>query len=61
MRMPIQLSPMSPFVISYQRILYEGQVPGPFITIIAVVYGLSMLAIGGMIFLSAEDELVEQL
>ena len=61
MRMAIQLSPMSPFVISYQRILYDGQVPDVFVTIIAVVYGLSMLAIGGMIFLSAEDELVEQL
>jgi ABC-type polysaccharide/polyol phosphate export permease len=61
MRMAIQLSPMSPFVISYQRILYDGQVPDVFVTITAVVYGLSMLAIGGMIFLSAEDELVEQL
>jgi lipopolysaccharide transport system permease protein len=61
MRMAIQLSPMSPFVISYQRILYDAQVPDMFVTIIAVVYGLSMLAIGAMIFLSAEDELVEQL
>ena len=61
MQTAIQLSPMSPFVISYQSILYEGQLPELFVSIIAAVYGLSMLAIGGMIFLSAEDELVEQL
>ena len=61
MRMPIQLSPMSPFVIGYQSIFYDGQPPDLFVAIIAFVYGVSMLAIGGMIFLSAEDELVEQL
>ena len=61
MRMAIQLSPMSPFVIGYQSILYDGQPPDAFVAIIAFVYGVSMLAIGGMIFLSAEDELVEQL
>jgi ABC-type polysaccharide/polyol phosphate export permease len=61
MRMAIQLSPMSPFVIGYQSILYDGQPPDLFVAIIACVYGVSMLAIGGMIFLSAEDELVEQL
>jgi hypothetical protein len=48
-------------VIGYQSILYDGQPPDLFVAIIACVYGVSMLAIGGMIFLSAEDELVEQL
>jgi ABC-type polysaccharide/polyol phosphate export permease len=61
MQKAIQLSPMSPFVIGYQSILYDGQTPDLFVAIIAFVYGVSMLAIGGMIFLSAEDELVEQL
>jgi ABC-2 type transport system permease protein len=57
----VLLSPMSPFVAGYQSILYDGVWPDPATMIVASVYGLSMFALGTVVFLSLEDELAEQI
>ncbi len=57
----VMLSPMSPFIAGYQSILYDGMWPEATTLIVATVYGLSMFALGTVVFLSLEDELAEQI
>jgi ABC-type polysaccharide/polyol phosphate export permease len=58
---PIVLaSPMSPFVVAYQRLFYDVRWPEPGIWIGCVAYALGALAIGSAVFLAMEDRLVEQ-
>jgi ABC-2 type transport system permease protein len=53
-------SPMSPFVIAYQRLFYDVRWPEPSLWIACLVYAVGALAIGSAVFLSMEDRLVEQ-
>lgn len=53
------LSPMSPFVVAYQRIFYYGIWPGAEVTTVAVVYALAALAIGTAFFLHSDRRFSE--
>jgi len=55
----VVLSPMSPFIVAYQRILYYGAWPGPRLTAVAIVYALGALAIGTAIFLRSDRRFSE--
>lgn len=57
----ILLSPMSSFVVAYQRIFYYGQWPEPAVWAAALIYGLGALIAGMLWFLSLETRLAEQL
>jgi lipopolysaccharide transport system permease protein len=60
-RLMILLSPMSPFVVAYQRIFYEGAWPDPLLWIIGAAYAVTALTLGTLWLMSVEDRLVEQL
>jgi lipopolysaccharide transport system permease protein len=53
------LSPMSPFVVAYQRVLYYGTWPGAQATVVAIVYALGALAIGTAFFLHSDRRFSE--
>ena len=53
------LSPMSPFIVAYQRIFYYGVWPGTGLSAVAVVYALGALAIGTAIFLRSDRRFSE--
>jgi homopolymeric O-antigen transport system permease protein len=55
----VMLSPMSPFVVAYQRVLYYGMWPGTRLTAVAIVYALVALAIGTAIFLRSDRRFSE--
>jgi lipopolysaccharide transport system permease protein len=55
----VLLSPMSPFVVAYQRILYRGTWPGTEVTVLAIVYALGALAIGTAFFLRSDRRFSE--
>ena len=57
----ILLSPLSPFIVSYHRIFFEGAWPEPMLWILASAYTAVSLAIGSTVFLALEDRLGEQL
>ena len=54
------LSPMSAFVVAYQRIFYYGEWPEVSIWVAALAYGVGAFAAGAMWFLSLEERLGEQ-
>lgn len=53
-------SPMSPYVIAYQRMFYDVRWPETSVWIACIAYAVGALAIGTAVFLSLEDRLVEQ-
>jgi lipopolysaccharide transport system permease protein len=53
------LSPMSSFVVAYQRIFYYGIWPGVEVTAVAVIYALGALAIGTAFFLRSDRRFSE--
>jgi lipopolysaccharide transport system permease protein len=55
----VLLSPMSPFVVAYQRIFYYGVWPGTEATVLAIVYALVALAIGTAFFLHSDRRFSE--
>ena len=55
----VLLSPMSPFIVAYQRIFYYGVWPGLTLTAVALVYALGALAIGTAIFLRSDRRFSE--
>jgi lipopolysaccharide transport system permease protein len=57
----IMASPMSPFILAYQRIFYDGGWPDLSTWILAVSYGLGAFVLGALWFRSREDRLGEQL
>jgi lipopolysaccharide transport system permease protein len=57
----ILLSPMSSFIVAYQRIFYEGVWPGVNILTVCGVYAVVMLVGGALWFVSVEERLVERL
>jgi lipopolysaccharide transport system permease protein len=61
LRVPILLSPMSPFIVAYHNIFYDGTAPDVSVWIVAIAYGLTTLAFGTVWFVSVEDHLSEQL
>ena len=61
LRFWIQLSPLSPFVVGYQQAIFEARWPDPVVWILAVTYAAAALLIGGLVFVSREDSIGEQL
>ena len=57
----ILLSPMSSFIVAYQRIFYEGVWPGLSIVMVCALYAVVMFGAGALWFVSVEDRLVERL
>jgi ABC-type polysaccharide/polyol phosphate export permease len=57
----ILLSPLSPFIVSYHRIFFEGAWPEPLLWLLGLAYTAASLAIGSSVFLALEDRLGEQL
>jgi homopolymeric O-antigen transport system permease protein len=57
----LMFSPMTPFVVAYQRIFYYGVWPERGVWAGAVVYGLGLFLIGTLWFVSLEDRIGEQL
>jgi ABC-type polysaccharide/polyol phosphate export permease len=59
-RWPVLLSPMSPFVLAYQQIMYYGRLPDPQVCIVAVLYATVALFGGLAIFTRLQHSFVEQ-
>ncbi len=57
----VLFSPLSSYVLAYQRIFYYGQWPGVAVTVIAVAYAAVSLAAGIALFSRYEREFSEQL
>jgi lipopolysaccharide transport system permease protein len=61
LRVPILLSPMSPFILAYHSIFFDGVAPDASVWAVALAYSMTMLALGTVWFVSVEDDLSEHL
>ena len=59
MRLPVLLSPMSPFVIAWQQIFHDGRVPDLAVWLAATCYGTGMFVLGASMFVMSEDRFAE--
>lgn len=59
-RLPVLLSPMSPFVLAYQQIGYHGRVPDTDVCVMAVTYAVVAFCGGFALFSRYQHEFVEQ-
>jgi lipopolysaccharide transport system permease protein len=57
----LMLSPMTPFVVAYQRIFYYGVVPELRVWAGALVYGVGVFLIGALWFVSIEDRIGDEI
>jgi ABC-2 type transport system permease protein len=57
----ILLSPMSPFVTTYDRIFIDRAWPEPHVALLSLAYGVLSLVIGSAVFRAVEDDLAERL
>jgi homopolymeric O-antigen transport system permease protein len=58
-RLPVLLSPMSPFVIAWQQIFHDGRVPDLAVWLAATCYGIGMFVLGASMFVTSEDRFAE--
>ena len=61
LRLIVLISPMSPFVVAYQKIFYFRQWPEPTVWLVAVTYAVGAFIIGTSLVLAFEDRFTEQL
>jgi ABC-2 type transport system permease protein len=61
LRLIILMSPMSPFVVAYQKIFYFRQWPEPTVWLMAGTYAAGAFIIGTTLVLAFEDRFAEQL
>jgi ABC-type polysaccharide/polyol phosphate export permease len=61
MRLLVLMSPMSPFVVAYQRIFFARQWPEPTVWLMAATYAAGAFVIGTTLVLAFEDRFAEQL
>jgi lipopolysaccharide transport system permease protein len=61
LRLLILLSPMSPFVIAYQKLLFFREWPEATVCLVAVIYAVGAFVAGVALVLAFEDRLTEQL
>jgi ABC-2 type transport system permease protein len=61
LQLPVLLSPVSPFVVAYQQILYYRAWPDGTVWLLATVHAFGAFAIGGLLFLTYEHRFTEQL
>jgi ABC-type polysaccharide/polyol phosphate export permease len=55
----LMLNPMTPFVVAYQRIFFEGRAPGTSEAVLMLLYAVGSLALGFAVFDRLRDSLAE--
>ena len=61
LRLLILLSPMSPFVVAYQKLFFFREWPEPTMWLVALVYAVGAFVVGVALVLAFEDRFTEQL
>jgi ABC-2 type transport system permease protein len=61
LRLSILLSPMSPFVVAYQKLFFFRAWPEPTVWLVAVTYAVGAFVVGVALVLAFEDRFTEQL
>jgi ABC-2 type transport system permease protein len=61
LRLLILLSPVSPFVVAYQQMVFYRSWPESSVWLIASVYAFGTLVVGAVLFLACEERFMEQL
>ena len=61
LRLSILLSPMSPFVVAYQKLFFFRVWPEPTLWLVAVTYAVGAFVVGVALVLAFEDRFTEQL
>jgi lipopolysaccharide transport system permease protein len=61
LRLPLLLSPLSPFVVAYKQMFFYRQWPDLSVWVVATVYAFAAFAIGFALLLAHEDRFAEQL
>ena len=61
LRLSILLSPMSPFVVAYQKLFFFREVPEATVWVVAVTYAVGAFVVGVALVLAFEDRFTEQL
>jgi ABC-2 type transport system permease protein len=61
LRLMILLSPMSPFVVAYQKLFYFREWPEPTLWMVAGTYAIGTFLVGMALVLAFEDRFTEQL
>jgi ABC-type polysaccharide/polyol phosphate export permease len=61
LRLLILLSPMSPFVVAYQKLFFFQEWPEPTVWLVAVTYAVVAFVAGVALVLAFEDRFTEQL
>jgi lipopolysaccharide transport system permease protein len=57
----ILLTPMSPYIVAYQKMFFYQQWPGPMVWVLAVGYAVGAIAAGSAMMLAHEDKFSEQI
>lgn len=60
LRLPLLLSPLSPYVVAYKQMFFYGEWPDRSVWIVAAAYAFGALAIGSALLLAFEDRFAEQ-
>ena len=61
LRLLILLSPMSPFVVAYQKIFFYNEWPEPTVWLVATIYAIGTFVAGAALLLAFEDRFTEML
>jgi ABC-type polysaccharide/polyol phosphate export permease len=61
LRLLILLSPMSPFVVAYQKLFFFREWPEPTVWLVATTYALGAFVVGTMLILASDSRFTEQL
>jgi ABC-type polysaccharide/polyol phosphate export permease len=59
LRALLRLNPMTPFVVSYQDVLFFGHLPGIWDALLMIAYALASMAMGVIVFGRLRDTLAE--
>ncbi len=59
LRAVLRLNPMTPFVVSYQDLLFYGHLPGAADTFLMIAYALVSISVGFVVFERLRDTLAE--
>ena len=61
LRLVILLSPVSPFVVAYQKLFFYREWPEATVWLVASTYAVGAFVVGAMLILAFEDRFTEQL
>ena len=61
LRLLILLSPVSPFVVAYQKLFFYREWPDATVWLVATTHALGAFVAGTLLFLAVEDRFTEQL